>query len=128
MPEHGSDDVVAVVRQKIAARTLPAEMPDRTWAGRGTGQTCDACDRQITTTEIEHEADCRGDARSASIKRASRCGLRRLRRLGHHGIPETEREASRAPHDRTSQRERSLRSGGVHTGTVGRVTDQVKRK
>ena len=59
MPENDPADVAEAVRHKIAAGILPTEIPSTVWAGRGTGLTCDACDRQITSAEMEYEADLR---------------------------------------------------------------------
>jgi hypothetical protein len=59
-------DVAAVVRRKIAAGILPMAVPERTWAGPGTGRTCDACDPEITPAEVEHEVDLR-DGRTLRV-------------------------------------------------------------
>jgi hypothetical protein len=60
MPEISPDDLAAVVRRKFAAGTLPREAPQRTWAGHGTGFRCSVCDLEITSADIEREADLSG--------------------------------------------------------------------
>jgi hypothetical protein len=59
MAENDPADVAEAVRRKIAAGILPTQIPDKTWAGHGTGRTCDACGLQITPEDIEHEFDLR---------------------------------------------------------------------
>jgi hypothetical protein len=59
MSENDPADVAEAVRRKIAAGILPTRIPDRMWVGHGTGRTCDACDLQITSEDIEHELDLR---------------------------------------------------------------------
>ena len=51
------DDLGALIRDKIVAGTLPADRPVKTWAGYGTGKTCNACDLSTTKADIEYEAD-----------------------------------------------------------------------
>jgi len=60
MPNNGTADIPAAVRSKIAAGILPTEKPDKMWAGKGTGQTCDACGLTVTADDIEHETDLPG--------------------------------------------------------------------
>jgi hypothetical protein len=59
MPDDDPADLAAVIRRKITAGILPREVPARTWAGPGTGKTCDACDIEIVPAEMEHELDLR---------------------------------------------------------------------
>jgi hypothetical protein len=56
----GTADIAAAVRSKIAAGILPTEKPDKMWAGKGTGQACDACGLTVTSDDIEHETDLPG--------------------------------------------------------------------
>jgi hypothetical protein len=60
MPDNDTADIAAAVRSKIAAGILPTEQPDKTWAGKGTGQTCDACGLTVMSDDIEHETDLPG--------------------------------------------------------------------
>lgn len=55
MPEDG--DIAAIVQRKIAAGTLPRQAVSRTWVGHGTGLSCEACDQQISSEDIENEVD-----------------------------------------------------------------------
>ena len=50
-------DLAAVVRQKLAAGTLPLEFPAKMWVGKGNGGRCDVCEEPIAPTEIEYEPD-----------------------------------------------------------------------
>jgi len=52
------DEIVQRIRQKIAAGVLPRAPAREIWGGRGTGETCAACDRKIAPHESEIEADC----------------------------------------------------------------------
>ena len=75
-PNNDMAEVSAVVRQKIAAGVLPTDKPMKMWVGKGTGLMCDACDLPVTPADIETRPICRVDAPSASINRASQCGMR----------------------------------------------------
>jgi hypothetical protein len=52
-PEH----LPAVVRAKLAAGRLPRERGQQMWAGPGSDQACDACDRPITGGQRAYEFD-----------------------------------------------------------------------
>lgn len=45
------------IATKVRGGTVRRDEPDRTWGGLGNGWTCDGCDRPITTSELEIEAD-----------------------------------------------------------------------
>src|SRR5262245_61537430 len=54
----GASDVVdlaACVRVKIDAGLLPRTLPERIWAGRGSGRVCALCDQPIRPDEVEYE-------------------------------------------------------------------------
>jgi hypothetical protein len=51
-----SSEIITAIRAKIADGRLPVERPSQIWAGDGSGEPCDACDRPITPAEIEYEA------------------------------------------------------------------------
>ena len=53
----GTRDVADVVREKLAAGTLPCNAPTKMWVGNGSGRSCDACGQPITPTDIEYEPD-----------------------------------------------------------------------
>jgi hypothetical protein len=50
-------EVAALVRQKIAAGTLPTETPLKSWVGKGSGKPCEACDLVVTPGDMEFEVD-----------------------------------------------------------------------
>jgi hypothetical protein len=50
----------ARVSRLLADRILPCETPDQTWAGRGMGLRCIACETPIAPTEVEYEVDFSG--------------------------------------------------------------------
>jgi hypothetical protein len=54
------ENIEAKIRAKIAARRLPLKNSIGAWAGFGSGGLCDACDRPILGTEVEHELDFEG--------------------------------------------------------------------
>jgi hypothetical protein len=43
------------VRQRIEQGTLPVVLPNKIFAGYGTGHRCVACDEEITQTQVEYE-------------------------------------------------------------------------
>jgi hypothetical protein len=45
------------IRTKVSSGALPSQPPRKSWAGFGSGQFCDACDKPIPASEIEHEVD-----------------------------------------------------------------------
>jgi hypothetical protein len=81
------------IRAKIAAGRLPPppDPPERVWAGRGEGRTCDGCDEPIsgtqieyepvTSTQIEYEVDPTGESND-TVSRALSGGLVRSARPG----------------------------------------------
>jgi hypothetical protein len=50
------------IRQRLSRRILPRDSPARMWAGPGTDQPCDGCDRAIGSNETEHEVEVSGRA------------------------------------------------------------------
>jgi len=56
MVEQGSRALTAAIRAKLADGRLPMGRPAQTWAGLGSDNACDGCDKPITGTEIEYEA------------------------------------------------------------------------
>jgi len=48
-------DVVAVIRAKIAAGSLPCERPATMWVGPGSGKICDGCELPISSEQREYE-------------------------------------------------------------------------
>ncbi len=50
-----SSELITAIRGKTADGRLPAERPSQMWAGDGRGEPCDACDRPITSADIEYE-------------------------------------------------------------------------
>ena len=46
-----------IARERIAAGTLPCEIPNQIWAGKGSGRSCDLCDKPIGPGEIEYEVE-----------------------------------------------------------------------
>jgi len=57
MKDSDTANVVVLVRSKIQAGALPTETPTKMWVGKGTGLTCDACAVEVTSADIEYEAD-----------------------------------------------------------------------
>jgi hypothetical protein len=47
----------STIERKLSAGLLPRHRPVKSWAGFGTGETCDGCDQPILATEVEHELD-----------------------------------------------------------------------
>jgi hypothetical protein len=45
----------AVIQARLAAGTLPTSRPEKTWAGYGSGDPCDACGERIAAGEVEYE-------------------------------------------------------------------------
>jgi hypothetical protein len=43
--------------EAIGARRLPSRLPERTWAGRGSGAACDACGEPVKPEEVEYELE-----------------------------------------------------------------------
>ena len=54
-------DIEATIRAKVAEGRLPLKHSTATWAAFGSGGLCDACDRPILATEVEHELDVEGE-------------------------------------------------------------------
>jgi hypothetical protein len=52
-----SEDIRAMIRERIAAGALPCERCRAVWAGPGVGMPCVACGRPILPTEIEFECE-----------------------------------------------------------------------
>ena len=50
-----SGSVTEVIAAKLAARLLRAGTPATTFKGLGSGHPCAACEREISTTDIETE-------------------------------------------------------------------------
>jgi hypothetical protein len=57
MVEPGGRDLIAIVREKLAAGALPDDAPTRMWVGYGTLRPCTVCDEPIAPAEIEYEFD-----------------------------------------------------------------------
>lgn len=55
------ENIEAKIRAKLAERRLPLKSSIGAWAGFGSGGLCDACDRPILATEVEHELDFEGE-------------------------------------------------------------------
>jgi hypothetical protein len=47
----------STIERKLSAGFLPTHHPVKSWAGFGTGASCDGCDQPILATEVEHELD-----------------------------------------------------------------------
>jgi len=43
--------------ERIRAGTLPLQPPDRSWAGRGTGEACGVCGVRIEPTSPEYDLE-----------------------------------------------------------------------
>ena len=43
------------IARKVDEGSLPLEMPDKMYAGYGSGQPCDGCDQRITLQQVEYE-------------------------------------------------------------------------
>ena len=52
-----TSDATVVITTKVRLGVLRHDKPDGTWGGRGSGGTCDGCERAVTTSEPEIEAD-----------------------------------------------------------------------
>jgi hypothetical protein len=50
-------DATRTIKTKLSAGRLPSIAPLKTWAGNGTGLSCDACDEPIPSSAFEHEWD-----------------------------------------------------------------------
>lgn len=58
--QDSADELRSSIRQRLAQGELvPA--PGRVWAGRGTGQRCVVCAREILASEVENEISVRAD-------------------------------------------------------------------
>jgi hypothetical protein len=55
--DQGTRDIVAVIREKIAAARLASSRPDKVFVGRASGKSCNGCDLPITDPVVEYEAD-----------------------------------------------------------------------
>jgi hypothetical protein len=51
------------IRDRLAAGTLPRDIPRRLWPGYGGGQPCAGCDEPILPAQVEYELEM-GDGRS----------------------------------------------------------------
>jgi len=49
--------VDSTIERKLATGLLPRHHPVKSWAGFGTGESCDGCDQPILATEVEYEVD-----------------------------------------------------------------------
>lgn len=47
----------STIERKLATGLLPRHHPVKSWAGFGTGESCDGCDQPILATEVEYEVD-----------------------------------------------------------------------
>jgi len=47
----------STIERKLSAGLLPRHHPVKSWAGFGTGESCDGCDQLIFATEVEYEVD-----------------------------------------------------------------------
>jgi hypothetical protein len=56
MPER----LITLARQRIAERSLPANLPERTFGGVSAGRTCALCSESIERDSLEIEAESRG--------------------------------------------------------------------
>ena len=58
--QDSADELRSSIRQRLAQGELvPA--PGRVWAGRGTGQRCIVCAREILASEVENEISVRAE-------------------------------------------------------------------
>jgi hypothetical protein len=66
----GQPDVVSLIRARIAAGVLPSASPAgrKVSAGRGSGRSCDGCERPIPATSVECELE--HDGRTLRFHRA----------------------------------------------------------
>ena len=55
MPGTFGFDLVSLAREKVAADSLPREVPDRTAIGYGSDDPCSLCDRPVSGVDVEHE-------------------------------------------------------------------------
>ena len=46
--------LIDLIRQKVDARELPKEKPDKVWSAHGTLVPCDACGARILPAQVEH--------------------------------------------------------------------------
>jgi hypothetical protein len=55
-------DLAVSIRDKIrsGALPLPPEPPGKYFAGKGTGQLCDVCEKAIMAEQLEYELDAGG--------------------------------------------------------------------
>ena len=51
------DEASRRITDKLWRGILPTDDSVKTWAGYGTGLTCDGCDAPITSSEPEHEEE-----------------------------------------------------------------------
>jgi hypothetical protein len=68
MPDYERPDLAEVVRRKITAGVLPADVPTKAWVGHGTDATCTICDLLIGPDDLECEVDL-PDARTVRLWR-----------------------------------------------------------
>lgn len=54
-----------LAREAITAERIPAERPNETWGGNGTGAPCDVCGLPIPDDEIGFEVEFSGETASA---------------------------------------------------------------
>jgi hypothetical protein len=50
-------DTTRTIQTKLSAGRLPNTAPLKTWAGKGTGLSCDGCDETIPMDALEYEWD-----------------------------------------------------------------------
>lgn len=46
-----------IIPDKLRRGLLPRDKPIKTWAGNGSGDTCDGCDQPINADQVEHELE-----------------------------------------------------------------------
>jgi hypothetical protein len=51
------DEIRHRIVDKLDSGELPLRAPRRTWAGLGTGETCEICDESIRADAVEIEAE-----------------------------------------------------------------------
>jgi hypothetical protein len=49
-------------QERIRAGTLPLQTPDRSWAGRGSGEACGVCGLPIEPTSPEYDLEFMSDS------------------------------------------------------------------
>jgi len=67
MPPASKAALRNLVRQALAAGTIPNRRPDRTWGRPGVGAPCSICGDPVPATEMEYEVQFARDGKNPGL-------------------------------------------------------------